>query len=371
MLDTFRACCYFVGFMLMVCLSGIWFYSTFIFSALIFLYCLRGNMETTHRHSGGIMWFFKDKGFDDKRIHEMLKKCKRLEDISREKASENWNYLTSIGIKERKLPPVVGKCPKILTLDLHEKLVPMVECLATLTTKRTEVASAITRFPNILSHNIEEKLCPLLAFFETLGVPDKQLGKMILSNPRIISYSIDTKLLEIVEFLASLGISREGMVSKVLVKYPFILGYSVDKRLRPTAEFFRSVVGLTEMDLQRVVMNFPEVLCRDANKSLKPNLTYLNSCGFDYRQVAALVTGYPLVLIKSINNSLEPRIKFLVNVMERQIGEIADYPEFFKHGLKKRLESRHKILTQKGKICSLSEMLDCNQKKFASKFVLV
>ncbi|CAI9780497.1 unnamed protein product [Fraxinus pennsylvanica] len=99
----------------------------------------------------------------------MLKKCKRLEDVQREKASENWDYLKSIGIQERKLPAVVGKCPKILTLDLHEKLVPMVSCLATLGTKPKEVASSITKFPHILFHSVEEKLCPLLAFFEALG----------------------------------------------------------------------------------------------------------------------------------------------------------------------------------------------------------
>ncbi|KAG8637356.1 transcription termination factor MTERF6, chloroplastic/mitochondrial isoform X2 [Manihot esculenta] len=318
-------------------------------------------------NAGSILWFFRDRGFDDKSIHEMFRKCKRLEGIQKERASENWSYLKSIGIQERRLPYVISKCPKILTLDLNEKLVPMVECLATLANKRAEVASAITKFPHILSHSVEEKLCPLLAFFQALGVPEKQLGKIIFLNPRLISYSINSKLTEIVDFLAGLGLNKDGMIGKVLVKHPFIMGYSVDKRLRPTLEFMKSV-GLTDMNLQTVVMNFPEVLCRDVNKILRPNLTYLRRCGFEDRQIAAIVTGYPPILIKSIKNSLEPRMKFLVEVMGRQIDEAADYPSFFQHSLKKIVESRYKLLKQKNVECSLSEMLDCNQKKFLMKF---
>jgi mTERF domain-containing protein len=54
--------------------------------------------------------------------------------------------------------------------------------------------------------------------------------------------------------------------------------------------------------------------------------------------------------------------------MGRRIDEVTDYPDFFRHGLKKRLELRHKLLKKKNIACSLSEMLDCNQKKFLMKF---
>ncbi|KAJ6765573.1 TRANSCRIPTION TERMINATION FACTOR MTERF6 CHLOROPLASTIC/MITOCHONDRIAL [Salix purpurea] len=180
----------------------------------------------------------------------------------------------------------------------------------------------------ILSHSVEEKLCPLLAFFQALGVPEKQLGRILLLNPRLVSYSIDSKLTEFVDFLASLGLTKDGMIGKVLVKHPFIMGYGVEKRLRPTSEFLKSV-GLTELDLRTVVLNFPEVLCRDVDKILKPNFAYLSRCGFNDRQIAAL------------------------------------------HGLKKTLESRHKLLKQRKLDCSLSDMLGCNQKKFLMKYALL
>jgi hypothetical protein len=46
-------------------------------------------------------------------------------------------------------------------------------------------------------------------------------------------------------------------------------------------------------------------------------------------------------------------------VMERPIDEVTDNPNFFRHGLKKRLELRHK-LKQKNIACSLRKMLECN-----------
>lgn len=116
-------------------------------------------------------------------------------------------------------------------------------------------------------------------------------------------------------------------------------------------------------------MHFPEVLCRDVEKILRPNFSFLQKSGFGDRQIASLVSGYPPVLIKSVRNSLEPRIRFLLEVMKRQIEEVVEYPDFFKHGLKKKLEVRQKLLKQREIIgCSLSEMLECNERKFRLKF---
>ncbi|KAG6399438.1 hypothetical protein SASPL_140919 [Salvia splendens] len=321
-------------------------------------------MET----SSGIMWFFKDRGFDDKSIHDMFNKCRPLEVVDREIASETWDYLRSTGIPGGKLSMVVRKCPEILTLDLHDKLVPMIQCLATLESRPKEVASAIAKFPHILLHSLEEKLCPLLGFFEVLGAPEQQIGKLILLNPIIVSYSIESKLSRLVDFLASLGLSKDGMVGRFVAKHPFITRYSVEKRLRPACEFLRSL-GLTEPQLQRAAMNFPEVLCRDVNRVLRYNVMYLESCGFSSSQLAAVVAGYPLVMINSVSKLLRPRIKFLKEAMGRSIDEIAEYPGFFRHDIR-RLKSRQKLLTQNGVECSLSEMLDCKHKRFLLKFVV-
>lgn len=321
--------------------------------------------------SMSIKHFLKEKGFDEQSIDKMLTKCKQLEKSQTDVASENWDYLSNVvGIQDRKLPYIVSRCPKILTLRLHERLVPMFECLSSLGRNPREVASAITKFPPILAHSLEEKLCPLLAFFQALGVPESHLGKILLFNPRLISYGIETKLAVIVSFLASLGLDRDnGMIGQVLVKHPFLMGYSVEKRLRPTTEFLRSSVGLSDDGVLSVFMNFPQVVCRDVGKILRPNYEYLKECGFGDAQIATVVAGYPPVLIKSVENSLRPRIRFLVDVMGRGLDEVVGYPQFFHHGLKKKVESRYKVVKKSNNVdCSLRELLDCNTKKFHEKF---
>lgn len=130
-------------------------------------------------------------------------------------------------------------------------------------------------------------------------------------------------------------------------------------------------MGLIEFDLQRMAVNFPKVLYRDVEKILRPNITFLKSCGFGDGQIAVLVTGYPPILIKSIRNSLEQGIKFLAEVMGRQIDEVVDYPNFFLHSLRKRLELRQRLLKQRNIDYNLSEMLECNKKKFLLKFGLI
>ncbi|CAH8384750.1 unnamed protein product [Eruca vesicaria subsp. sativa] len=327
-------------------------------------------VSSTSSSSMSIKRFLKEKGFDEQSIDKMLTKCKQLEKAQTDVASENWDYLSNIvGIKDRKLPYIVSRCPKILTLRLHERLIPMFECLSSLGRNPREVTSAITKFPPILAHSLEEKLCPLLAFFQALGVPESQLGKILLFNPRLISYGIETKLAVIVGFLASLGLDRDGgMIGQVLVKHPFLMGYSVEKRLRPTTEFLKSSVGLSDDGVLSVFMNFPQVVCRDVDKILRPNYEYLKECGFGDAQIASMVAGYPPVLIKSVKNSLQPRIRFLVDVMGRGLGEVASYPQFFHHGLKKKVEARYKLVKKNNVDCSLRDMLDCNTKKFHEKF---
>ncbi|KAG6495367.1 hypothetical protein ZIOFF_043170 [Zingiber officinale] len=220
----------------------------------------------------------------------MLRRCNRLENIERERASENWSYLESIGIQKRKLPYGLSRS------------------------------------------------CPLLAFFQALGISEKQLGKMLLLNPRLISYS-ELKLTQITDFLTIIGLNKEWLITKTLAKNPFLLGYSVEKRLWPTTEFLKWI-GLDELSLQRVVCYFPEVFCRDVDRVLRPNLAFLKRCGFDNKQIANFVAGYPPALIKSVSKSLEPKMRFLVEEMGRDISEIANYLEFFRHGKNKSLEAK-------------------------------
>lgn len=61
---------------------------------------------------------------------------------------------------------------------------------------------------------------------------------------------------------------------------------------------------------------------------------------------------------------LKQRMRSSMEAMRRRSSEIADYPEFLWHRLKKSLECRHKLLKDKNISCNLIEILNCNQRKF-------
>lgn len=103
---------------------------------------------------------------------------------------------------------------------------------------------------------------------------------------------------------------------------------------------------------------------------MRPNVDFLRRSGLSAGQVSKIISGFPPVLTKSIKNSLQPKISFLVEIMGRRIEELAEYPDFFHHGLKKRIEFRYKQLEQMNIQCSLAEMLSYSQKKFVIKFGL-
>ncbi|GLJ11030.1 hypothetical protein SUGI_0140820 [Cryptomeria japonica] len=144
------------------------------------------------------------------------------------------------------------------------------------------------------------------------------------------------------------------------------MGYSVEGRLKPTVGFLRKL-GFNKEDLRGIAVHFPEEMCRDVEKALKPNMEFLMMSGFNNAQICRVISGFPLVLTKSIKSSLQPKISYL-GEMRRKIEEVAEYPDFFRYGLKKRIEFRDKQLKQKNIQCSLADILSCSQNNFFIKF---
>ncbi|ONK68765.1 uncharacterized protein A4U43_C05F15770 [Asparagus officinalis] len=230
-------------------------------------------MESSNTDKAHTVEFLKEKGFTKNRTQNVFR---RFESIEESHVRDNWNYLKSMGIQEKKLPHIVSKCPRILTLSLDNKLLsklmPTVHCLETLGSKPRDVAAAIAKFPSTLVHSVEDKLWSSVTALRQFS--------------------------EILDFLEDCGLDQDGIIGRILVKHPFIIGYSFERRLSPTTGFLKSI-GLSELDLKKTI--------------------------------AVLVTEYPPVLIRSIKNCMEPRIRFLVGVMGRDISEIVEYPQYFRH----------------------------------------
>ncbi|OAE19288.1 hypothetical protein AXG93_909s1180 [Marchantia polymorpha subsp. ruderalis] len=328
-----------------------------------------GKMEKSSSSGArnGVVTFLKEKGLEENIITHMLSKCVRLTSVNlTERVRPNWAFLeTEVLIPSRKIPTVVHRCPQLLVLGVHEKLLPMVMSLRGLGFDAKELSTVISQFPHLLTHSVDEKLCPLLAFLQGIGVKEKNLAKVILRCPRLLSYSIERKLAPTVAYLTGLGVNKQEM-GRIVTQCPNIMGYSIDSRLRPTVEYLQGV-GLNEEQLKNVTILFPHILCREAERALRPTELYLRSLGFTSQQVVTLVAGFAPILTKSVHNSLQPKINFVTNVMGLPKDHVVLYPQFFGYSLHRTIEGRYKEMKKQGHTLTLSEMLSCNKKKFAMK----
>ncbi|EFJ33810.1 hypothetical protein SELMODRAFT_83040 [Selaginella moellendorffii] len=319
--------------------------------------------------------FLRSKGVREECIDRMVDRCNSSgrfpgsvdsPSATADVMQPTWSYLESIVVPKRKVTSVVARCPPLLMMPLEERLKPMVMFLQTMGLKREDIAKTINRYPSIFMHSVEEKLCPLLAFLEgAAGVRPERIGKLLVLCPRLLSYSIDQKLRPMVDFLCGLGVEPGHELGKLVCSYPNIFGYSIENRLQVTVEYLRQL-GLSKNDLKKIIVCYPHIICR-AEKALEPAVNYLLTAGLSAGQITTLVAGFPPILVKSVKRSIQPKVEFLMRDMGRGLEEAVEFPAYFGHSLNRKIGPRHKKLKDQGAI-PLHAMLNCNKKKFTSKF---
>ncbi|CAD5189258.1 unnamed protein product [Musa acuminata subsp. malaccensis] len=168
-------------------------------------------------------------------------------------------------------------------------------------------------------------------YLGSIGIQKRRLLYVVSKCPKILTMGLNQKLVTTVRCLATLG-SKPGEVTSAITKFPHIVSCSVEEKLCPLLAFFH-MLGISDKQLGKMLLLNPRLI----------------SC--------------------SVETKLTQITDFLASIGLNKEGLIV-YPEFFRHGEKKSLEFRHKLLKQKNVHCSLSEMLSCNRKMFIAKYGL-
>lgn len=82
-----------------------------------------------------------------------------------------------------------------------------------------------------------------------------------------------------------------------------------------------------------------------------------------------MVGRFSPLLGYSIEEVLRPKLDFLVNIMEKPIKEVVDYPRYFSYSLEKKIIPRFWVLKAMNVECSLKDMLGKNDEEFAVEFM--
>lgn len=91
--------------------------------------------------------------------------------------------------------------------------------------------------------------------------------------------------------------------------------------------------------------------------------------GLSKREIVFMVRRFSPLLGYSVNEVLRPKYEFLVNIMEKPVKEVVDYPRYFSYSLEKKIKPRFWVLKGRNVECSLKDMLGKNDEEFAAKFM--
>lgn len=98
-------------------------------------------------------------------------------------------------------------------------------------------------------------------------------------------------------------------------------------------------------------------------------MKYLLEIGLSERDVAFMVRRFSPLLGYDIDTVLRPKVEFLVNIMEKPLKNVVEYPRYFSYSLKKKIKPRYWLLKRRKVECSLKDMLGKNNEEFASEFL--
>ncbi|XP_020094030.1 transcription termination factor MTERF8, chloroplastic [Ananas comosus] len=257
-------------------------------------------------------------------------------------------------------PELVIRRPSLLNLDLETQLVPRVEFLINLG-RGDEPAAAflIRKLPAILSYTADH-FRSHLRFWQSVGLTDEELFKIALVYPNIFSIGIETKLRPRVELLRQCGLDAEGMF-KFLIKAPLFLSLSFRENLAKKLAF---LVKIGHRHRTRELASALGASTRTSCENMQRVVELFFRYGLSCADVLVMSKKHPQVLQYN-HASLEKKMEFLVEGMEREIGELLMFPAFLGYNLDDRIKLRYEMKKDvRGKGMSLNKLLSVASDKF-------
>ncbi|WOL16773.1 hypothetical protein Cni_G25561 [Canna indica] len=257
-------------------------------------------------------------------------------------------------------PDLVLRRPMLLNMDLHSQLVPRVEFLVELADGDEEAATVlISKLPALLSYTVEH-FRSHVEFWRSVGLTDEQLFKIAVVYPNIFSVSRERKLEPRIELLRQCDMNAED-IFKFLVKAPLFMSLSFQENLSKKLSLLVKIgYKHRTRELAWAFGATTRTSCENMQKVIELFLSYGLSC----EDILAMSKKHPQVLQYN-HESLEKKMEFLIEDLERDIGEILVFPAFLGYKLDDRIKRRYEIKRNvRGKGMSLNKLLSVSTERF-------
>ncbi|KAJ6822648.1 transcription termination factor MTERF8, chloroplastic [Iris pallida] len=260
-------------------------------------------------------------------------------------------------------PDIVVRRPAILNLDLRSQLIPRVEYLMELGSGDEAGVTAIVRkLPAVLAYTVKH-FHSHVAFWRSVGLTDNHVFKIVLVYPNVFSASKKRKLAPRVEFLRQCGLDADD-IFKFLIKAPLFLSLSFEANL---SKKLGLLVKLGYRHRTKELALAMGAATRTSCENMQMVVGVFLSYGFSCEDLLVMSRKHPQVLQYNYR-SLEKKMEFLVEGMERDIGELMKFPAFLGYKLDDRIKRRYEVKKEiRGKGMSLNKLLSVSTKKFDLK----
>ncbi|KAK8964077.1 hypothetical protein KSP40_PGU000514 [Platanthera guangdongensis] len=260
-------------------------------------------------------------------------------------------------------PDIIVRRPKLLNLEFYDQLLPRVQFFTDLAGGDEESSSIlIQKMPAILAYTVDH-LESHLEFWKSVGLTEEQVFKIALVYPNIFSVSRERKLTSRIEFLDQCQLDAEA-IFKFLIKAPLFVSLSYEENLAKKLSF---LVKLGYRYRTREMAFAIGATTRTSTKNMQKVLGLFFCHGFSGEDVLSMSKKHPQVLQYSCE-SLEKKMEFLIHEMDREVGELLNFPAFLGYKLDGRIKYRYeKKIANRRKGLSINKLLSMSDERFSSK----
>ncbi|KAL2921663.1 Transcription termination factor MTERF8 chloroplastic [Bienertia sinuspersici] len=257
---------------------------------------------------------------------------------------------------------IIAKRPSILNNDLDNQLVPRIGFLQRLSGGDTDgVGEVLNRLPAILAYSLEHLQGQVEFFRSFVGLTDLEIFKIVLVFPNVMSASKQRKLQPRVEFLKDCGLDS-GEIYRFLIKAPLFLGLSFKKNLSHKLALLVKIGYAYRTQHLAMAMG---AVSRTSSENLQEVIGLFLSYGFSCDDIVEMSKKHFQILQYS-PRSLEEKMEYLIEDMDREIGELLSFPAFLGYNLDKRIKHRYELKKKLvGDEMSLNKLLSVSTEKFS------
>ncbi|XP_068657287.1 transcription termination factor MTEF1, chloroplastic [Aristolochia californica] len=201
----------------------------------------------------------------------------------------------------------------------------------------------------------------VISFLQSKGIHQKDLGRILGMCPKIITSDVRTQLLPVFTFLSQDLKVPESNFRRTINKCPRLLASSVEDQLKPTL-FYLQRLGLR--DISTLAYQDSVLLVSSVEKTLIPKLDFLTSVGYTRDEAVGMVLRCPGLFTYSVERNFKPKFGYYVGEMGGSLEELKGFPQYFGFSLEKRIQPRHREMTERGAKLPLALMLKSSDEEF-------